>query len=46
VYVGVAAVLIIVKEYASIELALPAAGAVPPDHFGVTATLSTWNALA
>jgi hypothetical protein len=26
-----------VNEYTSTELALPAAGAVPPDHLGVTA---------
>jgi hypothetical protein len=25
--------------------ALPELGAVPPDHFGVTAVPSTWNAL-
>jgi len=35
------AVLIIVNVYESIEEALPDVGAVPPCHFGVTATPST-----
>ena len=33
-------VLIIVNTYASVEEAFPAAGAVPPCHFGVTAAPS------
>ena len=36
-------VLIIVNTYESIEDAFPAAGAVPPCHFGVTAEPSIWN---
>jgi hypothetical protein len=45
VYVGVAAVLMIVKKYKSIELALPADGAAPPCHLGVIAVPSMLNAV-
>ena len=34
------------NEYRSIDEALPAVGAVPPDHFGVTADPSIWKAVA
>jgi hypothetical protein len=45
VYVGVAAVLIIVYVYTSIEDALPDAGAVPPEYLGVTTEPSILNAV-